>query len=544
MTFGILPPLLAMIEPTLQIMTATPQGRNRRRVPAWRLAAAALLCLATACATPPAAPKPELAKAPSKVARMFSRVLDNVHNIYIEEYPVDELAIAGLLGLKNVEPSAVIERTGGQVRLLINGTVVSGIPEAGRNDSQAWAAIIDRMVVDGREASTKLNAADNEEIYKFMIDGLLADLDRYSRYAGVTAARRHRQDRDGFGGVGVVIKAHEDGVRVHRVTAKLPASLGGVEIGDIIVAVDSAPLKGLKLREIVSLLRGQVSKPVTIALRREGRPEPFDLTLSRVKIVPVTVYYEHWDQIAILRITGFNQGTVSEIKNAVARARREIGAGFKGLVIDLRGNPGGLLDQAVDTADLFIVHGRISTTRGRHPDSFQLFDATKGDIGDGIPITVLVNGASASASEVLAAALQDRGRAVLIGSGSFGKGTVQTVLRMPNDGELVLTWARLHAPSGYILNKLGVLPTLCTSNAKDAEHVLDDSLKDGVADRQIAMRRNADDAGVEFRETVRTFCPWRPGDGRDVDIEVAKRLLEAPALYQRALRLSALTTGS
>ena len=217
-------------------------------------------------------------------------------------------------------------------------------------------------------------------------------------------------------------------------------------------------------------------------------------------------------------MTGFNQGTAAELKKTVDRAHREIGPGLKGLVIDLRGNPGGLLDQAVDAADLFIVGGRISTTRGRHPDSFQLFDATKGDIGDGVPIAVLVNGASASAAEVLAAALQDQGRAVLVGSGSFGKGTVQTVLRMPNDGELILTWARLLAPSGYILNKLGVLPTLCTSNAKDAEHVLADSLKDGVADRQIALRRGADSANAEMRETIRKFCPWRPRDGGDVDI--------------------------
>jgi carboxyl-terminal processing protease len=508
-----------------------------------QLAAAALLWLAAACTTA-TTPAPEPAKAPSEVARMFALVLENVHDIYIDEYPIDDLAIAGLRGLQKVEPSTTIERAKGQVRLLINGTVVSGISAPERNDGEAWAAIIDKMVADGRKASTKLHAADNEKIYKTMIDGLLAGLDRYSRYAGMLAARRQRQDRDGFGGIGVSIKIHDDGIRVDSVTPALPASRGGVKIDDIIVAVGGAPLKGLKLRKAVALLRGQVDKPVIISLRRKDRPETFDLTLSRVKIVPITVYYERRDRIAYLRMTSFNQGTASELRKSVNRARREIGSGLKGLVIDLRGNPGGLLDQAVDTADLFIVHGRISTTRGRHPDSFQLFDATKGDIGAGVPIAVLVNGASASAAEVLAAALQDRGRAVLVGSGSFGKGTVQTVLRMPNDGELILTWARLLAPSGYVLNKLGVLPTLCTSNADDAEHVLFDSLRDGVAARQIAMRRAADSAGEEFRETVRTFCPWRPRDGRDVDIVVAKRLLETPKLYQRALRLSALSAGS
>jgi carboxyl-terminal processing protease len=532
-----------MIESNEHIIVSPSLKRNRRGLFARRLAAAALLWLAAACTTP-TAPAPEPAKAPSEVARMFALVLENVHDIYIDEHPIDDLAIAGLRGLQKVEPSASIERAEGQIRLLINGTVVSAIPAPERNDGEAWAAVIEKMIADGRRASTKLNAADNEKIYKTMIDGLLAGLDRYSRYSGMVAARRQRQNRDGFGGIGVSIKIHDDGVRVDRVTPERPASRGGVKIGDIIVAVGGAPLKGLKLRKTVALLRGPIGKQVTVTLRREGRPEPFELSLLRVKIVPVTVYYQRRDRIAYLRVTGFNQGTALELRKSVDRARREIGAGLKGLVIDLRGNPGGLLDQAVDTADLFIVKGRISTTRGRHPDSFQLFDATKGDIGAGVPIAVLVNGASASASEVLAAALQDRGRAVLVGSGSFGKGTVQTVLRMPNDGELILTWARLLAPSGYILNKLGVLPTLCTSNADDAEHVLADSLKDGVADRQIAMRRAADNGDEEFRETVRTFCPWRPRDGRDVDIEVAKRLLETPKLYQRALQLSALSAGS
>jgi len=533
-----------MIKSNRHINTAYPPEPNRRGVFAARFAAVLLLCLAAACVTPPPASKAKAAKPPSEMAEMFSLVLEDVHEIYIDEYPIDELAVAGLGGLKKIEPAATITRAEGRVRLLINGTVVSDVPEAHRNDSEAWAAIIDRIVADGRKASTKLNAADNEKIYKSMIDGLLAKLDRYSRYAGMVAARRHRQDREGFGGIGVSIKTHDDGVRVGRVTPKLPASRGGVETGDIIVAVDGAPLKGLKLRDTVALLRGPTGKPVTITLRREGREKPFDLTLSRVKIIPVTVHYERRDRIAYLRMTGFNQGTALELRKSVDRAKRDIGDDLQGLVIDLRGNPGGLLDQAVDAADLFIGRGRISTTRGRHPDSFQLFDATKGDIGDGIPIAVLVDGASASASEVLAAALQDRGRAVLVGSGSFGKGTVQTVLRMPNDGELILTWARLLAPSGYILNKLGVLPTLCTSEAKDAGHVLADSLKDGVADRHIAMRRGADSADAELRETIRKLCPWRPRKGQDIDIEVARRLLEAPELYQRALRLSALTAGS
>ena len=225
-------------------------------------------------------------------------------------------------------------------------------------------------------------------------------------------------------------------------------------------------------------------------------------------------------------MTGFNQDTTRELSEAVRRSKTEIGAALAGIVIDLRGNPGGLLDQAVDAADLFLMQGRISSTRGRHPDSQQIFDATPDMIGRDIPLVILIDGASASSSEVLAAALQDLGRAVLIGSRSFGKGTVQTVLRLPNDGDLILTWARL------------------VSHSDDAATVLQRALEKGEALRHIRMRRTADSADPAQLETIKTLCPWQPHGGTDIDIEVAKKILETPGLYQRALQLTALSARS
>jgi len=207
---------------------------------------------------------------------------------------------------------------------------------------------------------------------------------------------------------------------------------------------------------------------------------------------------------------------------------------LRGIVLDLRGNPGGLLDQAVSLSDVFIARGPIISTVGRHPASHQFFEASGDSMAPQMPIAVLINGGSASSSEIVAAALQDVGRAVVIGSSSFGKGTVQTVLRLPNDGELTLTWAQLVAPSGYFLNDHGVVPTLCTSDLADD----DDSV-------QIALQRSNPQSSLTPRprasldesawSQLRRSCPARQGD-HEIDIKVAKRLLADPALYSQAVQ--------
>ncbi|NKB58894.1 MAG: PDZ domain-containing protein [Alphaproteobacteria bacterium] len=504
-----------------------------------RLAAVALCFVLAACALEKKQTATETV-APSEIQQMYTTVLDHVHKMYLDEIPVGQLAMEGLAGLQKLEPDASVQRGNGRVTLLVNGTTVGDTEEPSRNDASVWATVMDDLVTAGRKASTRLADAGTEKIYRVTINSLLSDLDRYSRYAGMAAGRRNRETREGFGGIGVSVLKNTDGLRVERVTLDLPAFRAGVQSNDIFIAVDGTPLRGLSLRRGVQLLRGPMGKPVQITVQRESRPDPFVLTISRTRIIPTTVHYESRNQFAYLRITGFNQDTAAELRTGVERATREFGDALTGLVIDLRGNPGGLLDQAITAADLFLKDGRISTTRGRHPDSLQLFDASANEIAHGVPMVLVVNGASASASEVLAAALQDQGRAVVVGSSSFGKGTVQTVIRLPNDGELILTWARLLAPSGYVLNKLGVLPTLCTSNREDADNTLKHAFANNTPHRQIAARRTADGSS---QGTITKLCPWQPHKGDDIDIAVARRLLERPALYKHALRLSAPAAG-
>ena len=240
--------------------------------------------------------------------------------------------------------------------------------------------------------------------------------------------------------------------------------------------------------------------------------------------------------IAYIKIAGFNQDTARTLRKKILIAEQEIGPALRGFVLDLRGNPGGLLDQSVEVSDLFIRRGRIVSTHGRHPDSHQYFEAESDDLANGLPIVVLVNGGSASASEIVAAALQDAGRAVLVGSNSYGKGTVQTVLRLPNEGELTLTWARFHAPSGYALQERGVLPHVCTSDdTKDVDRLIQ-QVRSGHALIDWSLRsKDVTGAADDVVQSLRANCPLSDED-REIDLQIALRILRDEGLYTQVVR--------
>ena len=268
------------------------------------------------------------------------------------------------------------------------------------------------------------------------------------------------------------------------------------------------------------------------------------MTAGRTRIVPNTVNLEPNGDHAIIRISSFNERTSKRLSEAVSQARQDIGPNLSGLIIDLRGNLGGLLDQAIDTSDLFLDSGLISRSDGRHPESHQRFMAELGDIAAGLPIIVLINGASASSAEILASALQDHGRAVLVGMNSFGKGSIQTVLDMPNGGELYVTWARFVAP--YALHRMGVMPTICTSGASDAVSTLNTALDDGPdgARSLLKQRRTADINDEAAVKHILALCPWEPHASGDIDLSIAELLLESPTLLRRALEIARAPDGA
>jgi len=240
--------------------------------------------------------------------------------------------------------------------------------------------------------------------------------------------------------------------------------------------------------------------------------------------------------IAVFQIASFNHSTTQRLAEGLAEAQRQTNGRLAGIVLDLRGNPGGLLDQAVSLAGLFIHDGPIASTVGRHPASHQYFAAAGDSVAPHLPIVVLINGGSASASEIVAAALQDTGRAVVVGTSSYGKGTVQTVLRLPNDGELIVTWARLVTPSGYFLQTHGVVPTLCTADLGDDANGLETGLQRVAASVPGAGPALRPRAALDERAwaELRGSCPPRHARPA-IDLKLAERMLADPRLYSEAL---------
>jgi carboxyl-terminal processing protease len=262
--------------------------------------------------------------------------------------------------------------------------------------------------------------------------------------------------------------------------------------------------------------------------------------MRRSRIIPTTVTYERKENTALIHLTGFNSATTDQLGHALERARTEIGRDLQGVILDMRSNRGGLLDQAQSVAEVFIGDGVIFSTQGRHPDSQRTYRSGSRRTAE-VPLVVLVNGNSASAAEIVAAALQDRGRAAVVGTTSYGKGTVQTVIRLPNEGELILTWSRLVAPSGYSWNEQGVMPNICTAKVGDVASLAPASVDANKAllQRWHAERNPSHDAVVNLRK----ICP--PGEeSSQRDVEIAARLLKDPALYAHAVRIGSIDQAS
>lgn len=492
---------------------------------------------AAACtASPPASAAAE--DSSSEIREMMVAGYNDIDSVYIEEKDLGDLAAAGLGRLSAVDPSVTFQRSGTQVALLVDGTTRAVFDAPDPTEATDWGRVTADYIDAALQSSPALNDLTEEQLYETLFGGMVAELDNYSRYASAERASENRASREGFGGVGIRIAVEEGLVRIVSVMHYTPAERAGLRADDIIRFIDRDPTEGMTLDAIVQRLRGPVDSEVSITVEREGQPSPIAVTLRREHVVPETVVYERDGNIAIMHIYGFNAETSDSLERELERAQDEIGASLAGYVLDLRNNPGGLLDQAVEVADLFIDEGRIVSTHGRHPDSHQFFEASDGDEANGLPVVVLINGNSASASEIVAAALQDTGRAVVIGSNSYGKGTVQTVLRLPNDGELTLTWARFHAPSGYTLNDLGVLPTICTSSdGLSVASVIAALGTDRLPPLPVVWRNSVEHDDETALKELRATCPVRRND-QPADLELAFDLLRDRTLYHRALRLA------
>ena len=307
----------------------------------------------------------------------------------------------------------------------------------------------------------------DEQLIEAAINGMLSSLDPHSSYMNAKNFRDMQvQVRGEFGGLGIEVTMENGVVKVVSPIDDTPAAHAGLKPGDLITHIDGDPVAGLSLNEAVEKMRGPVNSEIKLTIRREGR-DPFEVKLTRaiVKIQSVKSHLEGPD-VGYIRITSFNEQTDSGLQAAMKSLKGQAGGKLTGIVLDLRNNPGGLLDQAIAVSDDFLEQGEIVSTRGRHPEDGARYNARPGDITNGLPMVVLINGGSASASEIVAGALQDHHRAVLLGTRSFGKGSVQTIIQLPGHGAMRLTTARYYTPSGRSIQAKGIEPDISVEPAK------------------------------------------------------------------------------
>ena len=304
---------------------------------------------------------------------------------------------------------------------------------------------------------------DAADLIEAAIDGMLTSLDPHSSYLSPDDAADMRvQTRGEFGGLGIEVTQEEGFVKVVSPIDGTPADKAGIEAGDFITHVDGDSVLGLTLDEAVGMMRGVVGSEIVITVAREGETEPFDVTIIRDTIKLTAVRTRVEGQSVVLRVTTFNDQTYGNLADGIAKQIEAAGGidQVNGFVLDLRNNPGGLLSQAIRVSDAFLDKGEIVSTRGRDPQDGDRHNATAGDLAEEKPLVVLINGGSASASEIVAGALQDHRRAIVIGTKSFGKGSVQTVMPMRGNGAMKLTTARYYTPSGRSIQALGISPDI------------------------------------------------------------------------------------
>jgi carboxyl-terminal processing protease len=309
--------------------------------------------------------------------------------------------------------------------------------------------------------------ADDEKLIEAAVNGMLTSLDPHSSYLNRKDFEDMQvQTKGEFGGLGIEVTLEEGLVKVVAPMDGTPAAEAGLQPGDLISALDGQPIMGLSLNEAVEKMRGEIGSSIRLTIIR-GEQEPFDVVLKRAVIAVKSVRWELEEgNIGYVRISSFSEKTDSGLKDSITKLKEATKNDLQGLVIDLRNNPGGLLDQAIAISDDFLDKGEIVSTRGRKTEEAQRWNAETGDLMEGKPIVILINGGSASASEIVAGALQDQRRSIVLGTKSFGKGSVQSIIPIPNHGAIRLTTARYYTPSGRSIQAKGIEPDIMVQQAK------------------------------------------------------------------------------
>ncbi len=318
-----------------------------------------------------------------------------------------------------------------------------------------------------RVRSEYVEPVKDKDLIESALNGMLTSLDPHSGYLNAKSFEEMQvQTKGEFGGLGIEVTMENGLVKVVSPIDETPAARAGIKPNDYISQIDETPVMGLTLSDAVEKMRGAVGSKVKLTVLREGAKEPMEKTLTRETIRIQSVRARAEDDVAYIRVVSFAETTWPNVQKEFTRLKKEIGPKLKGIVLDLRNNPGGLLDQAIAVSDGFLERGEIVSTRARNPQESRRYTATPGDITNGLPIVVVINEGSASASEIVAGALKDHNRAVILGSKSFGKGSVQTVIPVKDHGAIRLTTARYYTPSGAAIQAKGIEPDIAVQQAK------------------------------------------------------------------------------
>lgn len=482
-------------------------------------------------------------------AAVFAQAFAFVAIRALEPVTVQQLALWGLNGLSALDPALSVRTDPNMLRLVQSGRDIyqRGIPapasdpDAGagaERSSEVWGPAVAEMLSAAWDASDAVRRAGTPGVIAAAFEEIVTHLDPYSRYVAPGAADLDRDRRIGDAGAGLKLARQGRSVVVVSVNQAGPGAEAGIVAGDRLLAVDDQPVEMEDLTTITAMIAGVEGTDVSLTIRhRDGSIRTVEA--ERTVIPAETVFAERRGDVLLIRITGFSADTDQRLRQELSRWLGR-GVRLRGLVIDLRGNRGGLLRQAVAATELLQGAGVIATTTGRNPAADHDFKGTGTDQTDGLRLAVLVDGRSASAAEIMAAALADNGRAVVIGSGTLGKGLVQTVANLPDGSELFVTWSRVLAPLGWPIQGLGVMPQICTSLGAESLAQQLSSLARGQSRLAQSLTRQRAARAPLLPGTIlrlRESCPAADGPEarNDPDFTTARTVLGDFRLFEAAL---------
>lgn len=471
---------------------------------------------------------------PQAATSVYTAALTFLTPRIVDAEPVSRLTQWGLQGITALDPLLVVGVRDGRLLLTAKDKTVFEIAAPRGETVAEWVPAAIAVTKAATDVSPALRRAGTGRIVQAFFDEMFNHLDPYSRYVPPTDAGEDRERRAGRAGIGIALVQRGPAVTVSEVIRDSPAAAAGMRPGDIVVAIGGESVRGLGASVVASMISGPEDTNFALTWRsRDGKSH--ESAFVRVLVPAETVFGQRSGDMLVVRIAGFNNTTDTHLAHLLQDGMSGDNPP-DGIVLDLRGNRGGLLRQAVTVADTFLPEGLVTATIGRAPEANHVWNSTPGELAEGVPLVVLVDGLTASAAEVLAAALADRGRAVVVGSATFGKGLVQTIVPLPDGGELFITWSRILAPRGWPIQGLGVLPQVCTSLGGGSARQQVNALAGGRQSMQAAIdahRGARPPLPLARIQAIRDACP--AAEGRADDLSVARDLIANPAAYAAAL---------